>query len=741
MDQIIDNYLSGKNKHLTIRILSNMDKIEKYMIDDSSVVKYDARLYETIEITDLNRGTKVLAYKNGVRMRDDGYYFIEEKSTRKNFHTDNLEWRLNEFTRKRYTLLPKFYNNTVVFKLRFSFSCSFNKKITFNMILIKRINKNKGSHINYLKFIKDKLFPKNLDESTFCLLFDSLKDVYDNTILEITFNNRYLHIINRSQLKKDIVSPVTYIHKTITHNDNSVEKYNIMLENIAAYINIKGTKLFHNKDLKQLGYPHTSLDIINIHNTIVSDKSNYYISSKITGGYRCVLYCTNKYLYLLKSGTYQRYAINNNKIIAENNKATVNDNSVIVDNETCICIIDSTVLPSDNDTKRKIFPFDVIYMNNINLASKSYSIRMEYIDDAINLLRSLTTDASITYIKKKIIPLNFIKSEADISDLSPSNIDVKGVILTRRSNIGYRRTLSWIWKPKSQLTINFLILTDSEYNGKILYSLNSPIFSITSTGNKTKYVRFTPRDNIWAWKYIVKIENSNVEIVQNLNNKIGEFYWTGKKWKLLKVLDSDNGQLPHTIMEAESIWQNRKNYVNMRILYNQEYLDNYKLPLSNSDMIQDIFHLYMQDTYANIAYILENNYTIDRNDLSLTADHLVRNSKVHIFAEKYVETYAVYEAHKSKLYRDNLLVHPSIYSMFKEKTFPEISVELLIVNVAYDKSHINNMKTLLLKIMRPRSRVIFINSAYAFEDLLSLAKKCKFVLEINSEELVSFVRF
>jgi hypothetical protein len=86
-------------------------------------------------------------------------------------------------------------------------------------------------------------------------------------------------------------------------------------------------------------------------------------------------------------------------------------------------------------------------------------------------------------------------------------------------------------------------------------------------------------------------------------------------------------------------------------------------------------------------------------------------------------------------------MYPSIYDLFQEKTIPEISVELLIININYNKKIINNMKTLFLKIMKPKSRIIFINSDYAFSDLLSLSKKCNFALEIKLDNLVSFVKF
>lgn len=699
-------------------------------------------IYETIDIVIRNNNNdkvKTLIFENGKRIKEKTIYSIKEGkySSVTSLHSNQLTLKTITYCEQKISECKNINAenaNKIVIKTKLTFSID--ESINFHVILIKKIDKRKKSQINNLKFIVKSMFPNHLNCHTF--IRSSIWNVCDDVILEIT-GNIELPLHNIDELFRNTVISELVDKFCIKNTDVS---YEYIMGEIAKYISPKlvNKYLSNQFGLKKMGYSVRPLDMVDIYDNILKNTQKYFVSSKIDGN-RCIIYYRNSRLYLVTNELMH---------IDVKNSKEIHNNCIIADSE----IVKKTI--SNDCYEINVYVFDIMYCppiefssfhkENQNLVNKPYLTRIEYINHVIKILNAIKDNPSLTFKKKPIMDLSDIEDNRLYNSIIDIDSPTDGLIITEKEGAPYNNTIAYKWKPKHYSTIDFLIRADLEENS---YTL------MVGCQVKNKYipVKFSPRDYPLAHKFIQK---SNHSISSNIDGKIGEFYWTGKKWRLLRIredrmIDQKRGNyFGNDIRTAELTWQSRKNYVEMTEIYNINIHAHIFTP------IRDIFTKYIKKRLNGII-IFGNNIAFEKEAIRTLACQSSKKSGVFIFTEGYTETWIVkniYNVLKNNtVLMRKLYICPPIKNMIKknlkeirntieDRGIPIHNVDLILVicdNLNIDQK-LSKIIGIIKYFLNKNGKVVFINHKFD-ENHMNIFYNKKMELELYTPEIASFVKF
>lgn len=775
MDDILENFLSNNQAdessggHIKLKIRANFNRFIKDKVYEFILHMYDRikpiSNHETIDIVkrtidksgapDKSNNSedfvKTMIFHKGIQDKKNKQY-CKKKGLNfvKIYSKDNqLSWKMIEYLE---TPLNKNIGekitvdnaHKILIKNKLIFTIKNIDLIYFHVTLFKKVDKNNMTHVNFLKFIKNSMFPS--DTSTKQFMYINAWNVCDDVTLELYINKEILEfdkIINitpnesdnndqLNKLKNNIHSSIRLIEEYF-HVDDQDVNYASVLGMISKYISPKSIKKYMSEKwgLRNMTYSVVSLDMIGIYDKILTNKSEYLISPKIDGE-RCIIYydSNNELIpsdsFDTSNGSEYDTGKVNNLYLVTHDLLKIN---IINEKNKDLCIIaDAEMVKTKNGITLHIF--DVMYYNpgyiqnttvynnlgsgihkcgygysnrrkgsrqdevteqntsddlmfgympyiksgikplnsKINFTEDAYETRISYIDAIVNRLNKIVSSMkdteyfytfNVNFIKKNICCLSDIDEEKHYNafinntDLitqdkleGSSEVPLDGIILTKKRSESYNKTESWKWKPKKFATIDFLIKDDSLMVGRYMHG-------------KYMAVRFAPHDYPLIYKYfdlgdiseLAKMNSDQKDKSAGSVDKIGEFYWTGKKWKLLRIRHDRQNDVKrgnyfgNDVRTAETIWQGIKNHIDTDILHRDDIMN--KLPNINSICIQSIFTKYIKQNNKNIM-LFANNTIFDKLDLYNAAQKLVQGSKFFIFTSGYTETWIIRNIYDNK---------------------------------------------------------------------------------------------
>ena len=778
---------------------------DKIQIDESINIINRNKKYDNV---------KIMIFEDGVQIKNKNYCCVKQgtKAITITEFDGQISYKLVCYTKEILSDTNQInvnMSNKITIKLDIVIPIS--ELVFFHIILIKNIDPKNKSHINYLKYIVKKMFQKKIDHTNITQIHGW--NICDNVILEITLSNTAISNINNNieinidKITNDIQSIINILIEKFCIKDEQISHQYLITE-IAKYISPKLVAQFScgKWGLKQLGCRVRPLDIVDIYDVILKNKKDYVISPKIDGK-RCIVYVYNSKLYLVINSKFYKFNIeglklDNEIIIIADSELLESKNSNSSKEKKEIFIFDimycslsrfSNILIEDS-----IQPF---INQSQKLINKSYSFRIYHINAVINTLNKFTyiniseTQKSIPedkndipedkndipedkndipedkndihknqkyniiFKKKPIINLNEIEDEKYLNNIMNIDVPTDGLVLTNKvQELGYHKTESWKWKPKKYSTIDLLIKISPSFsktkNGNYIYNLMVGYSDNRkdNTGHIIKKyipILFRPRDNPLVYNFTSK---NNKYSTINLNNKIGEFYWSGKKWKLLKLrtdrdIDFQKGNyFGNDFRTAELTWQGKKNYVNFSAIYeNQLYLSRDCVYLSY------LFSEYIKYNIKNILIIC-NDIIFDKNDLYNLSKKV--NQNIFILTKGYTETWIVKNIHnefyKNKNLMNKIFICPSIMNFIKKSTkymqeqinnmgigLLKQSIDIIIVACKYNNVVENLSKSLgIIKyFLTKNGKVIFINSTFN-ENHINIFSTKKFELEMKIDKIL-----
>lgn len=500
----------------------------------------------------------------------------------------------NEFLKYSLTInkespCKKFNTSTnalVRFKLRISFE--FNDW-RFDLTAVKHGN---ISQISDMKYIRDKLFPASLSvDNIFKELDFALIDSYE---IELEY-------IGNSPSVEDLkISGKLF--SLIDANYLKESEYQNEIYDIAKYIVPDNMlQIFKNpvNRLKKLANQVITLNAITYSHDIYPPV-DYYLTDK-ADGQRAIIDCNKGTCYIIKSDD-----------LLTINKETGNESRTIVDAE----IIDNVA-----------HIFDVIMIEDKNMANEDFIIRLSEIDKATAIVNKYYTSLPKQF--KKLTKDNLEQSIKSTWNAKYS-YKLDGLILTKGGS--YYQTKNYKWKPSEHMTIDFMavkcpntIIGNKPYikkDGMDLYllfvgisytmmkqlsldnKLSNKVLNIKTGGNYFP-ILFMPSYNPLAYLYYHP-DNDNID------RKIVELVQINNEWKFVGTRDdrkAEKNYFGNDFKVAELTYINYINPFPLENLYKP--VDSYFSKVSdNIYMASNRYKRYvistlLKDNLSNVSWVID----------------------------------------------------------------------------------------------------------------------------------------
>ena len=437
-------------------------------------------------------------------------------------------------------------------------------RISFNINDNWRLDMTKVKIINYLS--NHNLSTIKSDIHSFFKL-DFLNILYGNK-LEVE-----LEYIGKSSIIIDNLNYVTdIIIKDLFHNVSNDLNYETLLKNISYIINCK-LNIYRTNSLKSISNQGITIN----QGTLKSIKTfdNYYLTDKVDG--------IRAFIYLY-----------NNDLNIITNTLTILKCSTLMDSVSCLC--DCEIL------NNRIFVFDILIFNNNKLFKDSFSNRITFIPQVVQILNKLNLADKYKFICKDYLLLKKTNINTSIKDFYnlKRSYEIDGLIFNT-PNLNYNNTKAYKWKPYEQNTIDFysILCPNSIYenkykrfnksNRKYLYllfvSINAELMkilnmihldfyhelfeNITITGNLFP-IHFVTNNDSYSYLFFSNsnlYNNKIVELSRNQDNT--EWNFIKERTDRLEDLESSK-YFGNYYKVADSVWQNYINTVtiDMLSLYN-----------------------------------------------------------------------------------------------------------------------------------------------------------------------------
>jgi len=671
------------------------------------------------------------------------------------------------------------------------------------------------------------------DDAIIELFMDKDLILYDQIRLKLSKNDIF------NKLKKNINASIKLIEKYFYINNQNINYTNILLQ-VAKKIapNFIKNYLSGKWGLRQMTYNVISLDMVDIYDNILKNKADYFISPKIDGE-RCIVYYdtqeNDNALYLITHELCKITMINeknsNVQIIADaemvktetavyihifdimyynpgyisrgfskpynsdhnynsNHRDRIQYDHLISNSNHRDRIQYDHLISNSNHRDRIQYGHLILNSNNKTLndtINKSYATRITSIPVVVRELNALfafskntnTMKQDMIFVEKKIIDLSYIDEKKNYNffinkDECSLQTPLDGLILTKKISDSYIKTESWKWKPKKIATIDFLIKKNPTFNKNDTTSKQYLLKVGDLKYGKYMSINFSPHD----YPLIYNHHNIDFETThcENPDGKIGEFQWTGRKWKLLRMRNDRQNEVKkgnyfgNDIRTAETIWQGIKNYVDIDILYVKK-AQNFGV---SSVYMADVFTKYIKNKKKNIMLFV-NNMIFDKLDIYTITQHLVKNTKLFAFTNYYTETWIIKNIYNNKnivknyvLYYNSIYICSSVKKIIKRGiknikdnllskgiNIPNRNVELAIIvceNLNIDSIKLPKLVGFINTFLQKFGKVIFLinnnetndNCQLNAENIINTmnnSKGIKYEIELYTPSLISFMSF
>lgn len=495
-------------------------------------------------------------------------------------------------------------------KLRSSFVI---KDWRYDFTFVGTVKNNFGEGIpKYQKL----LHPAKVTPKSFIELFDNPSDN------SITYELEIEHVgsdHSNPELQDEITTILDPIFETIDPGYKEKETYQQEVYNIAQWLKPQNRSAFRAEyGLKQLGNQVIGLDKRTYIKDILPNIENFYASVKIDGD-RCIM-IIDKTTVNIVSG---RLNVATLSTIATKNitSTTIFDGEILYDN------------PKDKDnSKYKLYIFDVMVWNGKNLTNDQFHKRLAYIPKAIELFKGNVEKISVE--SQEFVKLSQKQFGKELATLykKKQSYPEDGIIFTpseeKETKGNYIRMKIYKWKPLDENSIDFLMKkVPKELHGRPPYVCKSNeelyilfsgiaynVFKNLSLEYIERYrdifdskniqrqpyfpIQFTPSNYEHAYIYKHPTGSKDPYKGEILDGRVGEFRhssydWktrkgkqseepltlSNEKWEMLRIREDKDVEAKrgnyfgNDFLVAEMTWQNYFNPLTLQVLTNPEVSD------------------------------------------------------------------------------------------------------------------------------------------------------------------------
>lgn len=760
VEVIIDASLYHDKLQEWLKTFDNDEKISKqYQIQECiKLIKYS-----TSKSQNKHQKNKLLLFKNGIRNAQHDICYIKEEIEELSFiENEKIAFTVISYFKDPIEARQININNVDTIQISYTINIPIKESIVLSVELIKEVDKNIDSHINYLKYNIKNIFCKNATYKKF--IHGKSWNLCDKIIIHlypnINLTTQYCELIH-------VVKNITKI-LCIDHVLSREHVISNLLNTLMDPIKMKTKRSYDphkifNKNIKfqELLQVPVPLNILDLSELITNNSEKYSVYPKYNNS-DYIIYLNYGRMFLINEVDVFNISLDLNSVFKSDLKSNficsnINDRKSI--NKSDIRAIMCANLVKNNNIF-DLYIYDILHYQLVKSVSlfdterseinkaliyKPYLLRCHYINDIIEILNSfkcilsLPGKNNVDVVFKRISMCN-LNNISTFDDLDTIDKTMEGIIIKNNTEGNFLSQKSMIWKYKKNITIRFLI-RNTTIPGE--YTLN---VEHNFKGNNS-VIPFKPRDYPFIYKY-----KSKDKII--LDEEMGEFYWTGKRWKFIK-----NSNMVDNFETAELVWQSRKNYIDIQNLFNIKSIKQKII----STPITHLFTKYIKSKFNKIALFYDN-AILENNDLYNIAKKSLNNNngRAYLFIENYVETWTVKNIHSTfhqNIHLMNKIITcPSILNMIthcnikknKEKlemkgiTLPINEVEIFII-ICYDTAIIlNNLVSIIVmikKIIKQYGKVIFIGCQDIFDaNNTALFQSKKMELELKTREFVSFIK-
>lgn len=576
----------------------------------------------------------------------------------------------------------------------------------------------KGSDINIIKHIRDKLFNADFSE-----LLGHLRSYLDRVEVEV----EYVGDISEFAMGK-----ISRLDDLFVRDKNSSE---IMIDKLCLIAETIGKTNIHKYKqgtygLKQIGSNPIEIGKTQYFTDILPNIDNFFITEKVDGT-RAMLVIQSESYYIIK---------NDIKTIELENTLKNTRGDTCENTDGCI-ILDT------EEVGDKYYVFDVLHYGEINVSRLPFSERITYIDRVVSEIGDPLRNKHFVELTKSSYGEQI---EMLHKDMHSYDYECDGMIFISK-NEDYCNTLNFKRKPVE--TIDFIarkcpknmlgITPYTQKPQKTLYLLFCGIR--TEEYQKMRINRLLSYDSLFKNICVNKYGKTNLSYipvqfspssdphaylywsdVPDLDGKIVELTRRNHSWKLIKTRDDrvqNDVYYGNNMRVAEQIWMNYKSPLTiqtMKMSRNSAYFArtstdyvamrkfvNYVKESILPDRLNDVIDLACgkgQDLLKYIQRGANNLWMIDNDDdaLSELMSRKYTYNKLDVSYALYINKMDLTDDYKVNL--KTLLQH--------KYRFPHGGVPLVVCNLALhylldSKQSITNFANLLSKIIAPKGTFIF----------------------------------
>lgn len=442
------------NKEFFITVfntLLNNDEFDKPILECTVNIIIDNPYGQTSKQKTVPQYIRKLTYDKGQMISDSN---IEKSKINSVHFTDTINYSINLSHEKEIPPFPLKTNGLLRFKIRVSFNfvggmspAPARWRFDLTAVVKSTISTN-NKYSELIKNIKQKLFTKDITATN--ILSELDYDIIDSYEIEIEY------IGTPQNLTIEDISIVKKIVTIINPQQINDISYQEEIYHVAKYIidNRKSVHLFKNSThrLKQLTNRVIALNK-NIYYKQVYPPHGYFITEK-ADGLRVIISINGSRCRLILGDSMTEIILD----------SFVPGNITIVDAELVYFTAGST-------DKFTVYIFDVMVINNNNISNKDFSIRIGFIEDAVNIINKIishTGSVAIPKIYKRLDGNNLQETITGIMNTKFS-YTIDGLIMTNPVGV-YSETKNYKWKSYENNTIDFLaIKCPSDMVGKAPY--------------------------------------------------------------------------------------------------------------------------------------------------------------------------------------------------------------------------------------------------------------------------------
>lgn len=521
-----------------------------------------------------------------------------------------------------------------------SFQFKKDPKWIVEVSFVKKIQ-NKSDMTTRLKTFKDALlkkyiqFPEDVDPSTF-----------DYIMVRICTSNEQQTIH-----KREIDHIISFLESCISPGIEQQDIYQSTIHHLSKFIYTDPILI---RDFqKKSGFKRLVNNVIELNrttyfSTVLPHIDAFYITDKIDGQRCFILILETKQstaIQLLSDRLYtiRQYTSDSPVLITDKDvQLTVLDAEIVY--TTPLSLVEDAIL---DQSSLDIYVFDVVILQNQNIAHHGFEKRVTYFPDVERILHTYSLGTLKKFVKLEkdsyVSALRTFYKEAQ----KHTKYEIDGLIFTPTSalhtshimrgtkaitiNTTYATMQAYKWKPIDKLTIDFYIahvssdIRQKEFFKKLDTSPKEEMYVVCSGVNiqtfqqlrmecipyykdiiPAKYHRlsyfpipFSPDDQPFVYTFFSK--------KKDLHNRIGEFLYVNNAWKLLRIREDRNVEL------------NRGEYYGNALKYAELIWHSIKHPFQFEDLLKDI-------NTAYFAVTSEDTYIHQRNFNSFVKSEIIRLS-------------------------------------------------------------------------------------------------------------------